>query len=381
VPADGTKRETLKKVVERTVAEFGALDTLIAAQGATSSGIASRKGDGAWFRALDVNLTGAFFLASEALPHLVERRGSIVMISSTAGMFAGPPGTVGYTAAKSGVIGLVRWLARDFGPRGVRVNAICPGWVRTALADDAMAYLAKRDGSGSWLGSFPGWSANPQDCQATPVSSSTPVMSFRTAPGPGLQMLASGLNCLRMKADHEHRTVGHLARQLDHARPGGEEVHGCRRVTRVEQPADMPLEVHRLAREKPADRRHGLAHEGYGAAGPADGPRRQEARPHGETDTAGRDLLQRMGSRREEQRVAHNRARRGWIEPQAARSRGGQGERHEHVAASMRMIVHAHAVEAGVLAAGDEVCHAGHRHSHRNTDIDLHAMAIPRRRT
>jgi NAD(P)-dependent dehydrogenase (short-subunit alcohol dehydrogenase family) len=146
VPADGTKRDALKEAVERTVAQFGALDTLIAAQGATSSGIASPKGDGAWFRALDVNLTGAFFLASEALPHLVRRRGSIVMISSTAGIFAGPPGTVGYTAAKSGVIGLVRWLARDFGPRGVRVNAICPGWVRTALADDAMAYLARRDG-------------------------------------------------------------------------------------------------------------------------------------------------------------------------------------------------------------------------------------------
>jgi meso-butanediol dehydrogenase / (S,S)-butanediol dehydrogenase / diacetyl reductase len=174
VPADGTKRETLKKVVERTVAEFGALDTLIAAQGATSSGIASRKGDGAWFRALDVNLTGAFFLASEALPHLVERRGSIVMISSTAGMFAGPPGTVGYTAAKSGVIGLVRWLARDFGPRGVRVNAICPGWVRTALADDAMAYLAKRDGLGvmAWLLSWlvcepPGLPSHPRFLQHT----------------------------------------------------------------------------------------------------------------------------------------------------------------------------------------------------------------------
>ena len=89
---------------------------------------------------------GAFFLASEALPHLIERKGSIVMIASTAGIFAGPPGTVGYTAAKSGLIGLVRWLARDFGPRGVRVNAVCPGWVRTAMGEGAMAYLAQREG-------------------------------------------------------------------------------------------------------------------------------------------------------------------------------------------------------------------------------------------
>lgn len=146
LPADGTSREALHEVVDRTVAEFGGLDTLIAAQGAAVSGIASPKGDSAWSRALDVNLNGAFLLASEALPHLVERRGSIVMIASTAGIFSGPAGTVGYTAAKSGLIGLVRWLARDFGPRGVRVNAVCPGWVRTAMGEGAMEYLAQRDG-------------------------------------------------------------------------------------------------------------------------------------------------------------------------------------------------------------------------------------------
>lgn len=146
LPADGTSREALHEVVGRTVAELGGLDTLIAAQGAAVSGNASATGDSAWFRALDVNLNGAFFLAGEALPHLIEHRGSIVMIASTAGIFAGPPGTVGYTAAKSGLVGLVRWLARDFGPRGVRVNAVCPGWVRTAMGEGAMAYLARREG-------------------------------------------------------------------------------------------------------------------------------------------------------------------------------------------------------------------------------------------
>lgn len=146
LPADGTSRDALQEVVERAVAELGGLDTLIAAQGAAISGNASSRGDGAWFRALDVNLHGSFFLAGEALPHLIEHRGSIVMIASTAGIFAGPPGTVGYTAAKSGLIGLVRWLAREFGPRGVRVNAVCPGWVRTPLGEGAMSYLAERDG-------------------------------------------------------------------------------------------------------------------------------------------------------------------------------------------------------------------------------------------
>jgi meso-butanediol dehydrogenase / (S,S)-butanediol dehydrogenase / diacetyl reductase len=146
LPAKGTERDPLADVVERTVREFGGLDTVIATQGSFSTGAAGRKGDKAWYRAVDINLTGCYLLATEALPHLVERRGSIVMIASTAGLFGGPDGTVGYTAAKSGLVGLVRWIARNYGPMGVRANAICPGWVRTSLAGGAMDFLAEREG-------------------------------------------------------------------------------------------------------------------------------------------------------------------------------------------------------------------------------------------
>lgn len=146
LPADGTSREALRDVVAQTIASFGALDALVATQGLSSPGVVSVKGDKAWTRALDVNLSGPYYLVGEAMPHLVERKGSIVLIASTAGLYAGPAGVVGYTAAKHGVVGLAKWLAREFGPRGVRANAVCPGWVKTALADDGMAYLAQRDG-------------------------------------------------------------------------------------------------------------------------------------------------------------------------------------------------------------------------------------------
>ncbi|MGC4250207.1 MAG: SDR family NAD(P)-dependent oxidoreductase [Sphingobium sp.] len=146
LPADGTKRETLHDVIARTVETFGGLDALIATQGASLPGPINPKGDDAWARSLDVNLNGAYFVVSEALPHLIERKGSVVMISSSAGQFAGPPGLAGYTATKHAIIGLVRWLARDLGPRGVRANAICPGWIRTQLAEDGMAFIAERDG-------------------------------------------------------------------------------------------------------------------------------------------------------------------------------------------------------------------------------------------
>jgi meso-butanediol dehydrogenase/(S,S)-butanediol dehydrogenase/diacetyl reductase len=146
LPADGSARAPLAEVVERAVAQLGGLDALIAAQGLSSPGPADARGDDAWSRSLAVNLEGAYFLCGEALPHLVARRGSIVFISSSAGIVSGPPGTVGYTAAKHGIVGLMRYFARELGPRGVRVNAVCPGWVRTNLGEDAMTFLARRDG-------------------------------------------------------------------------------------------------------------------------------------------------------------------------------------------------------------------------------------------
>ncbi|HEX2316467.1 MAG TPA: SDR family oxidoreductase [Thermomonospora sp.] len=146
LPADGTRREAVREVVARAAGELGGLDTVVAAQGAAVPGNAGPNGDAAWFRAFDVNLHGAYFLAGEVMPHLMARRGSMVLIASTAGLLSGPPGTVGYSAAKAGVIGLVRWLARDFGPRGVRVNGVCPGWIRTPLGEGAMSYLARREG-------------------------------------------------------------------------------------------------------------------------------------------------------------------------------------------------------------------------------------------
>lgn len=146
LPADGTDREAIRSVVASAVEQLGGLDTVVAAQGAAIGGTAAPKHAELYLKALDVNLHGSYFLAGEVLPHLAERGGSLVLLASTAGLIAGPPGTVGYTAAKSAIIGITKWLARDYGPRGVRVNAVCPGWIRTPLGEGAMAYLSQREG-------------------------------------------------------------------------------------------------------------------------------------------------------------------------------------------------------------------------------------------
>jgi meso-butanediol dehydrogenase/(S,S)-butanediol dehydrogenase/diacetyl reductase len=146
LPADGTDRDALRDVVARTAAELGGIDAVVGAQGAQIPSTTSPKTHEGWLKSLDVNLSGPFYLVSEAVPHLLEARGSAVLISSSAGIFSGPVGTAGYTAAKTGVVGLVRWLAREYGPRGVRVNGVSPGWIRTPLGDGGMAWIAERDG-------------------------------------------------------------------------------------------------------------------------------------------------------------------------------------------------------------------------------------------
>lgn len=137
---------TSARAAARTVLErFGRIDVLVANAGGHGFSSVLDTDDAAWEAALRANLTTAFTTARECLPALVEARGSIVVVSSLAGLFAGPS-VAGYTVGKHALVGLTRTLARDYGARGVRVNAVCPGWVRTPMADAEMDELAERAG-------------------------------------------------------------------------------------------------------------------------------------------------------------------------------------------------------------------------------------------
>ena len=124
---------------------FGGIDILIANAGGHGIGAALETDDASWDLATHLNLDTAFVCAREILPDLIERKGNIVIVSSIAGLFAGP-GVVGYVTMKHALIGLTRSLARDYGRAGVRVNAICPGWVRTTMADEQMELLVHKFG-------------------------------------------------------------------------------------------------------------------------------------------------------------------------------------------------------------------------------------------
>lgn len=142
---DAADPDAARRAVETAIELLGGLDVLIANAGGHGTGAALRTDDDTWEQALASNLTSAFLLARAALPTLIERGGSIVIVSSLAGVFAGP-GVLGYTTAKHALVGLTRSLARDYGPLGVRVNVVCPGWVRTAMADEQMDALAAQHG-------------------------------------------------------------------------------------------------------------------------------------------------------------------------------------------------------------------------------------------
>ncbi len=145
VVADAASRADAEAAVERIVRELGRIDVVVANAGGHGLGTVAETDDEAWELSFRTNVTTAFVLARAALPQLVESHGQIVVVSSLAGLFAGP-GVAGYTVGKHALIGLTRSLARDYGRSGVRVNAVCPGWVQTPMADQEMDDFARAAG-------------------------------------------------------------------------------------------------------------------------------------------------------------------------------------------------------------------------------------------
>jgi len=135
VAADVTDDGAVARAVETAERELGPLSTVVAAAGVEMPGTVAEISLEDWHLALDVNLTGVFLTARHTVPRLVEHGGgAFTAVSSDVG-FRGSEGEIAYSAAKHGVVGLVRCLAIDHGRQGVRANAVCPGFVATPMAD------------------------------------------------------------------------------------------------------------------------------------------------------------------------------------------------------------------------------------------------------
>ncbi len=143
LPADASDPAQVEEALERLHSHFGPLDILVCNAGGFGFGTLSETDDAEWQNAIAANLNTAMIVTRAALPDLITRRGNILMISSIAGLAAGPE-ACGYVTTKHALIGLAKSVARDYGPKGVRCNTICPGWVRTEMADSEMSELMAR---------------------------------------------------------------------------------------------------------------------------------------------------------------------------------------------------------------------------------------------
>ncbi len=132
--ADVRSLSDLQAAVDAGLAELGKIDIVCANAGIGSWAVAWEMTEQQWKDMIDINLTGVFNATRAALPSMVERGegGSVVLTSSTAGLRA-YANTAHYTAAKHGVIGLMKVLAQEAGPHRILVNAVCPTTVRTPL--------------------------------------------------------------------------------------------------------------------------------------------------------------------------------------------------------------------------------------------------------
>lgn len=136
--------DALRAAADRGADRFGGLDIVCATAGITSRGAATELPEATWRTMLDVNLTGVWHTCTAAIPHLIDRGGgALVLVSSIAGL-RGLVGVAHYTAAKHGVVGLMRSLAQDLAPHGVRVNAVHPTNVDTPMIQNDVVSSAFR---------------------------------------------------------------------------------------------------------------------------------------------------------------------------------------------------------------------------------------------
>jgi NAD(P)-dependent dehydrogenase (short-subunit alcohol dehydrogenase family) len=146
VPFDVTDEASVEEGLTTATERFGPVDVLVNNAGAADSSPFARTTSDAWHAALEVNLTGAFLVSRAVLPGMVERGwGRIVSIASTAGL-KGYAYVAAYCAAKHGVIGMTRSLALEVAPRGVTVNAVCPGYTETELLGESIANIVDKTG-------------------------------------------------------------------------------------------------------------------------------------------------------------------------------------------------------------------------------------------
>ena len=146
LPGDVSDEGTVRGMLQSVMREFGRVDAVVNNAGISFIAPAEETTLPDWRRVLEVNLTGPFLMSRTfGVEMLARGRGSIVNVSSVAGLL-GVGDRAAYNASKHGLVGLTRTLAAEWGGRGVRVNAVCPGWVKTEMDEEDQGAGGYTDG-------------------------------------------------------------------------------------------------------------------------------------------------------------------------------------------------------------------------------------------
>ncbi|HVQ87611.1 MAG TPA: SDR family oxidoreductase [Actinomycetes bacterium] len=146
VAGDTSDPAHVTDAVAAAVSNFGGLDVVVTCAGGGFGGSVGELDDGHWRSTFDTNLNGPMMMTRAAMPVMLKRGGGAVVLVASVNGIAAAPSSAAYDVSKAGVIALARALAVDYGTRGIRTNALCPGWVSTSMGDDAMDELGKERG-------------------------------------------------------------------------------------------------------------------------------------------------------------------------------------------------------------------------------------------
>jgi len=144
VQMDVTDQESVNSAFGEIEAKYGAVDVLVANAGITRDGLTIRMSDGDFTDVVETNLNGTFRTAQRAIaPMMKKRSGRIIFIGSVVGLL-GSAGQVNYAATKSGLVGMARALAREYGSRGLTFNVVAPGFVETDMTAELNEALRQK---------------------------------------------------------------------------------------------------------------------------------------------------------------------------------------------------------------------------------------------
>jgi 3-oxoacyl-[acyl-carrier protein] reductase len=133
VKVDVNQNEDVELMVRTAVETYGRIDILLNNAGITIDGFLTKMDDEAWQKVIDVNLTGVFKCTKAVVPIMMDQGSGVILNASSVIGIYGNLGQTNYAATKAGVIGLTRSWAKEMGPKGIRVNAVAPGFIMTDM--------------------------------------------------------------------------------------------------------------------------------------------------------------------------------------------------------------------------------------------------------